>query len=449
MKLQTKIILTSTLLLFVLLVVANSSIYFIFKKTMTDNAVARLQIESKNITEGLKQVSNNSINKKNLLRAYLPPSGMIRILPSKGIPLFVAIKEQVDLQDLPYSYEDGEKATVKNVNNHLYAIVHTPVIWSNGDVVSLEVTEQLTDVERSLQILKLILIIASLAILIPTMVGGRILSRIILLPIQSLIQTMEDIEESRTFKKIIRPASSKDELDQMANTFNSMMDLLEENYKKQEQFVSDASHELKTPLTVIESYANMLKRWGMKRPDILEEAIEAIHSESIRMKQLTEQMLLLAKGDVQWELKIEQVDIAALCRETAKYLQQAFQRNILIHVHTENAFIRADEKKIKQLLYILVDNAVKYSETPVDITINRSPSSLSIAVTDYGIGIPKEDLAHVYERFFRVDKARTRATGGSGLGLPIARRIVAAHQGDIHIKSEEGTGTTVTVIFPV
>ncbi|KMY54492.1 histidine kinase [Bacillus sp. FJAT-27231] len=449
MKLQTKIILTSTLLLFVLLVVANSSIYFIFKKTMTDNAVARLQVDSKNITEGLKQVSNNSVNKKNLLRAYLPPSGMIRILPSKGTPLFVAIKEQVDLQDLPYSYEDGERATVKNIHNHLYAIVHTPVIWSNGDVVSLEVTEQLTDVERSLQILKLILIIASLAILIPTIIGSRLLSRIILLPIQSLIQTMEDIQESRTFKKIIRPASSKDELDQMANTFNSMMDLLEENYKKQEQFVSDASHELKTPLTVIESYANMLKRWGMKRSDILEEAIEAIHSESIRMKQLTEQMLLLAKGDAHWELKIEQVDIAALCRETAKYLQQAFQRNISIHIHTENAFIRADEKKIKQLLYILVDNAVKYSETSIGIAINRNSSSLSIAVTDYGIGIPKDDLAHVYERFFRVDKARTRSTGGSGLGLPIARRIVAAHEGDIHIESEEGTGTIVTVIFPV
>ena len=121
---------------------------------------------------------------------------------------------------------------------------------------------------------------------------------------------MEEIQKSKTFKKIRRDRSSKDELDQMANTFNNMMDLLEENYQKQEQFVSDASHELKTPLTVIVSYVDMLKRWGMKRPDILEEAIEAIHSESIRMKQLTEQMLLLAKGDTEWELKIEQVNIA-------------------------------------------------------------------------------------------------------------------------------------------
>ncbi|MET1194104.1 histidine kinase dimerization/phospho-acceptor domain-containing protein, partial [Bacillus licheniformis] len=176
-------------------------------------------------------------------------------------------------------------------DGHLYAISHTPVIWTNGEVVSLEVTEQLADVEQSLQTLKFILLIASLVILIPTIFAGRLLSKIILRPIKSLIHTMEEIQVSRTFKKIDLSSPSKDELDQMANTFNNMMDLLEENYKKQEQFVSDASHELKTPLTVVESYANMLKRWGMKRPDILEEAIEAIHSESLRMKQLTSQML--------------------------------------------------------------------------------------------------------------------------------------------------------------
>lgn len=449
MKLQTKIIFTSTLLLFILLVVANSSIYFIFKKTMTDHAIERLQAESSNITEGLKQVNNTSVNHATLLRAYLPPNGMIRLVPPKGKPLLVAVKEQTDLQDIPYSYTSDERTTVKSTDHHLLAVAYNPLIWTNGDVVSLEVTEPLTDVEHSLQILKVILMAASLVILIPTIIGGRILSQVILLPIQSLIQTMEEIQESRTFKKITRDTSSKDELDQMANTFNNMMDLLEENYKKQEQFVSDASHELKTPLTVIESYANMLKRWGMKRPDILEEAIEAIHSEAIRMKQLTEQMLLLAKGSTEWELKIEQIDVATVCRETTKHLQQAFQRSISIHVNTDYSLIMADEKKVKQLFYILLDNAIKYSEKSVDITITRSKSSLFIAITDYGIGIPKEDLAHVYERFFRVDKARTRETGGSGLGLAIATKIVVAHNGKIHISSEEGKGTTVTLEFPL
>lgn len=416
---------------------------------MTDNAIERLQMISSNITEGLKQANQVSVNHVNLLRAYLPPNGMIRILPSKGKPLLVVIKDNSEQRNFPYFYRSSEQTIVKKVDHHLYALAQTPIIWTDGNVVSLEVTEPLTDVESSLGFLKMILIVASFVILIPMIIGGRVLSQIILGPIKTLIQTMEEIRESRTFKKISRARSSKDELDQMVKTFNNMMDLLEEGYKKQEQFVSDASHELKTPLTIVESYANMLRRWGMERPDILEEAIDAIHSESIRMKQLIEQMLLLAKGDTEWELKMEQVDVANVCRETAKYLQQAFQRSISIHVNTEHPLVMVDEKKLKQLLYILVDNAIKYSEKSIDITITRSNSSLFIAITDYGIGIPKKDLANVYERFFRVDKARTRETGGSGLGLPIARKIIAAHNGEIHIDSEEGKGTTVMLTFPI
>ncbi|MCH6265005.1 HAMP domain-containing sensor histidine kinase [Neobacillus citreus] len=449
MKIQTKIIFTSTIWLLILLVLANSSIFFIFKKTMTDHAIERIQTESSNIIEGVKQANPSSVNFANLLRAYLPPNGMIRILPPKGKPILVVMKNNFKLQDLPYSYKAGEHMAVERVDQHLYAVGKTPMIWTHGDIVSLEVIEPLTDVEHSLSILQVILVVASLVILIPTIIGGRILSQIILGPIKALIQTMEEIQESRTFKKISRDRPSKDELDQMANTFNNMMELLERSYKKQEQFVSDASHELKTPLTVIESYASMLKRWGMERPDILEEAIDAIHSESIRMKQLTGQMLLLAKGDTQWELKIEKIDVADICRETAKYLQQAFERKISIHLNTDHPLMMADGKKIKQLLYILVDNAIKYSEKPIDISISRSNHSLLLAITDYGIGIPKDELARVYERFFRVDKARSRDTGGSGLGLPIAKKIVAAHNGEIHIDSEEGKGTTVTLKFPL
>ncbi|MEH7115747.1 HAMP domain-containing histidine kinase [Neobacillus niacini] len=449
MKIQTKIILTSTLWLFILLVLTNSSIYFVFNKTMKDNAIKRLDTEISNVLEGIKQADRSTVNYNSLLRSYLPPNGMIRILPPNGNPILIVVKGNTNLQHLPYSYEAGEQINVEGIDHHLYAVGHIPIIWTNNEIVSLEVTEPLTDVEHSLRILKIILVVASLVILIPTVIGGRILSQVILRPIKTLIQTMEEIQNSKTFKKIRRDRSSKDELDQMANTFNNMMDLLEENYKKQEQFVSDASHELKTPLTVVESYANMLKRWGMKRPDILEEAIEAIHSEAIRMKQLTEQMLLLAKGDTQWEIKIEQVNIAAICRETSKYLQQAFQREISIHVNTDHPLIMADEKKIKQLLYILIDNAIKYSEKSIDISISRSGNFLFIAITDYGIGIPKEELERVYERFFRVDKARNRESGGSGLGLPIAKKIIAAHHGEIKIESEEGKGTTVTLKLPI
>ena len=154
---------------------------------MEDNAIERLQAETSNVTNGLKQTSV-TVKQANLLRAYLPPNGMIRILPKSGSPLVVSVTDQTkELQDLPYSYYSNEQTNIKEDDGHLYAISHTPVIWTNGEVVSLEVTEQLADVEQSLQTLKFILLIASLVILIPTIFAGRLLSKIILRPIKSLI----------------------------------------------------------------------------------------------------------------------------------------------------------------------------------------------------------------------------------------------------------------------
>jgi two-component system, OmpR family, sensor histidine kinase ArlS len=186
MKIQTKIILTSTIWLFILLVLANSSIFFIFNKTMLDNAIKRLETETSSILEGVKQANRSSINYNSLLRAYLPPNGMIRILPPNGKPVLIVIKSNTNLQYLPYSYEAGEQITVKKIDHHLYAVGHIPIIWANGEIVSLEVTEPLTDVERSLGILKVILVVASLVILIPTVIGGRILSQVILVPIKDV-----------------------------------------------------------------------------------------------------------------------------------------------------------------------------------------------------------------------------------------------------------------------
>ncbi|MED3825742.1 ATP-binding protein [Priestia flexa] len=450
MKLKTKITLFTTLLLILLLLVTNSSIYFIFKKTMTDNAIERLDSQVDDIAEGFNRSGSTAVEPRNLFNAYVPLNGMIRIIDENNKSLLTTLKDELSLRSLNATYRTNEHTDVTQESGAIYASASMPIIWTNDNVVSLELTERLVDVEQSLGILRIILIVASFIILVPTVIGGRFLSKVVLQPIQSLIYTMEDIQTSRTFKRITTKSSSKDELDQMANTFNNMMDLLEENYKKQEQFVSDASHELKTPLTVIESYANMLKRWGMKRPDILEEAVESIHSESIRMKTLTEQMLVLAKDDSQLDLHIQPTDINTLCIETGRSLQQAFQRTIHVKPSPHPIQVSSDEQKLKQLLYILLDNAIKYSEESIELTVSTSAENMClITITDRGIGIPKEDLAHVYERFFRVDKARNRETGGSGLGLAIAAKIIKAHQGTIHIDSEEGKGTIVQVHLPI
>jgi two-component system, OmpR family, sensor histidine kinase ArlS len=297
--------------------------------------------------------------------------------------------------------------------------------------------------------LKLVLTVAILIVLIPSYLAGRMLSDIILKPINSMIETMEEIQRKSIFKKIELKSQSKDELYKLGSTFNKMMDILAKNFEKQQQFVSDASHELKTPLTVIESNASMLKRWGMKDQALLEESVDAIYSEAVRMQELTKQMLMLANHDGEWNLDIKKVDFVLLSKETSKLMKNAYGQHISVSSPFDRVIGNADRQKMKQLLFILLDNAFKYSTSPIELNVGYEKNHVFFTVEDYGIGIPEEDMAHIFDRFYRVDKARNRGTGGTGLGLSIAKEIVDSHGGSINVVSKEGEGTKFTVTLPI
>ena len=233
----------------------------------------------------------------------------------------------------------------------------------------------------------------------------------------------------------------------MGETFNKMIEILESNYEKQRRFISDASHELRTPLTVIESYTKLLKRWGKHDPHRLEEAINAIHDESIRMKNLTKQLLLLATNEQERATTLsEKINITAITMETAKKLSVAFDRDISVTTETEY-FVLGSDFQLKQVLFILIENGLKYSKAPIQINIEKDKDYIKLHFIDKGIGIPAEDLPHIFNRFFRVDKTRSRQTGGSGLGLSIAKSIIDAHNGKIEVASTINEGTTFTLFL--
>ena len=231
-----------------------------------------------------------------------------------------------------------------------------------------------------------------------------------------------------------------------------MLDRIERSYNSQKQFVSDASHELRTPISVIRGYTDMLKRWGKDDPEVLDEGIAAISQETEGMKDLVESLLFLARHDKKTlMMEISEFDTSELICEVQKEEAMVHTEYVFETVKAESIRIKADRNMMKQVLRILCDNAVKYSEKGTTVTLSCADEGnglCCLSVKDQGQGISQEDLPKIFDRFYRSDKARKSETGGHGLGLSIARIIVIAHGGKIRVRSKPGCGTVFSVLLP-
>ena len=241
------------------------------------------------------------------------------------------------------------------------------------------------------------------------------------------------------------------ELRGLEEAINDLLTRMNESFQERSRFVSDASHELRTPISVIQGYADMLQRWGKEDEKVLEEGISAIQSESAHMKELIEQLLFLARGDAgRNQMNMEDVDLTAIITEVYDeskmiYPDRDWRLDAGVPVPA-----RGDQDMLKQAARILVDNAVKYTSSGARITLRSrfKEEAPCFEVQDNGIGIPQKDLSHIFDRFFRADPARSRATGGTGLGLSIAKWIVDRHGGYFDVFSREEIGTRIGVVLP-
>jgi two-component system, OmpR family, sensor histidine kinase CiaH len=223
---------------------------------------------------------------------------------------------------------------------------------------------------------------------------------------------------------------------------------VEEAFERQHVFVADASHELRTPLAVIRANAEFLQ----ERQPASEEAAEIV-SETDRLSSLVDSLLAVARGDGTGGAAHDELDLGAVVEGSAASMRSlATERGVALDVSAAPELrVRGSREQLRQLVVILVDNALRYTATGghVDVDVARRDGSAVMAVTDTGIGIPPEALAHVFERFYRADEARTRDSGGAGLGLAIAQKLVEEHGGRISAESTPGTGSTFTVTLPL
>ena len=299
-----------------------------------------------------------------------------------------------------------------------------------------------------------ILMICQLASLLANLFKNAGTIKKTLRPIQELSVLADKLDEINAthLDTRISVSGTQKELRELAQAINAMLDRINEAYRSQMRFVSDASHELRTPIAVVQGYANLLDRWGKDDPAIRQEAIDAIRQEADSMKELVEQLLFLARGDNDsMRIEMEDFDLTALAAEVLRETEMIDQTHIFLARWDGAVPVRADAGLIKQALRVLVDNSIKYSPEGghILLSVRADGGAARMSVQDEGQGIGAESLPHIFDRFFRTDESRTRQTGGTGLGLAIAKWIADRHGGWFEVLSREGVGTRITMVLPL
>ncbi|HEY6327213.1 MAG TPA: HAMP domain-containing sensor histidine kinase [Candidatus Cybelea sp.] len=277
-------------------------------------------------------------------------------------------------------------------------------------------------------------------------------------PINELSREMREISSDRLAIAAGKGAldgrrrhSGRDEVGRLARSFGDLLARLGEAFARERQFISDASHELKTPLTSINANAQMLLRWGDREPAVRRESLETIVRESADLAAMVNGMLTLAKADRGDEIPKEPLSLAQIASEVSQNAAaRAAEKEIALHFsHAGTPIVYGDPNLLRQLVGNLVDNAIKFSERgSVEIRVGENGAAAWVDVTDTGPGIPESELANIFERFYRADKARSREVPGTGLGLAIVRSIARVHGGEATVKNVAGGGARFRVLLP-
>lgn len=327
-----------------------------------------------------------------------------------------------------------------------------PIRLKSGDVIGyIELAQSLKQVDSTLRDLATLIILSIAAGLVVAAFGGWFIAGNILGPIDRVTLTAQKITRARDLGRRINVPDTVDEVGRLAMTFNEMLARIEDLFRAQQRFVADVSHELRSPLTAVRGNLDLLKRGASDDPEERAQMIEAMDSETARMSRLVSDLLLLARQDSGVPISKQPIELDTLMLEVYRQAQLTAKGVTLVLGAEDQAIIVGDRDRLKQVLLNLVDNAVKYTTQggKVTLSLTKDDTWVKIAVQDTGIGIAPENIPNLFDRFYRVDKARSRDAGGTGLGLAIAKSVVEAHNGKITVESEVGKGSTFTVWLPL
>lgn len=438
---------------------------------VTSNVSSRLtsvdeELTTENVYHAMLTVENNHVSwsesETSIKNDTMVVDSFIAQLGQEPLDVYVynlegdvVFKNENDVV-IPLEKQHDKEPVIKNVGEKIGYLSVIPIYSDDtgekiGYVQAFYELSSFYDIRSKLLLTLIILEVVSLIL---SSILGFLLSAYFLKPIQVLRDTMEEI--SRDPQSVIHmpEINTNDELADLAEIFNDMLDRMRLYIERQEQFVEDVSHELRTPVAIIEGHLSMLNRWGKSDPDILEESLNASIQEISRMKSLVQEMLDLSRAE---QSDMQYVNETSNAKEVIhqivnnfRMLYKDYEINFTDHLEEEET-VAIYRNHFEQIIIIILDNALKYSTDRKEVNVDMvsKDQQLVVAVQDYGEGIPEEDLKKIFNRFYRVDKARARTKGGNGLGLSIAKQLVDNYKGTIIAESTVGEGTTFIISLPI
>lgn len=312
------------------------------------------------------------------------------------------------------------------------------------------VTRSESDVAAILSEFRQVLLIIVPLALVMAGVFGYFLVKRALRPVRVITKIAHNIQEKNLDKRL--DMGSNDELGELASTLNHMLARLENAFEREKQFTADASHELRTPLAVVQGEATLALS-KERNSDEYRKSLENIYQETERMSSVLKRLLFLARNSEKKQLGFETINLKELITEFVSDVEiLCEEKSIQCRIQAEEELIvKGDRVSLRELFFNLIDNAVRYTPKggEIVVTLTREKGDACVAVKDSGIGISEEHLQHIFKRFYRVDKSRSRSEGGAGLGLAICQRITEFHNGTIRVESKAGEGSTFIACLPI
>ena len=443
MRLRDKMTLWYTLLVFLATAAFSASVYLMTSFTLEQ----MLEDEARlSLAQVAAQVENEDETLSYENEVPVSAGTMVFITEENGSELYSHGADITLVDDVPV--EPGVFRSIMR-GGQRWLLLDSDVLMVDQFRVRVRVVASCATNDRVLSTIRLIFLIALPVLVLLSLLGGRLITGHALKPIRRIIESAGSIAEGDLTARI-PAAPAKDELGELTDTLNRMLDSVETAFNREKRFTSDASHELRTPVAVLRAYAETM----LTEPDVTEEqraSLTTMLRECARMQKIIGQLLTITRGqEGRYPVCMEAIPLLSVCEGVAETLSDRLQeKHITLTTDVPPTLtVRADQSLLTELLMNLVENAVKYGKEggSVAIRAEEKDGSILLTVADDGIGIPKEALPHIFERFYRVDAARDRS--GTGLGLSICDWIMRAHGGTILAESEPGRGTKMRMEWP-